>query len=470
MMCILQNNIEPTFGNMSLKTYSIASLHPNAINFIVTGLIIGKSNVSKFEKTERQGQSSLRGVVKFLIRDSCDHFINVTVWGTYEFVTEYNVQFKIGDVVNVIRSQVSFIRHDDKFSPITSSPLELTINEGLGSLEFFAGDVTERVKLLRVPLKSPELALSLADIASTPPTTSDDPGGLVDLFVLVAKLRPTRQIAGKSVRDIVVVDQTVPGMYLTIWNEAWILRSNSWNEMSTVLHLINVGYKYSGFHKSIVLGTLSRTIITDDPICERSKSLKEFGQSSALILSDLDYCEPDLSTIKTVMSIHQIVTRLNDPSGEPVFYSLTYAIVTQLDIDGWSPFYSRRCIHCNCRIKIKDTSCEKEDCSMFFAESPLDKHYISYFNIPVQLTDHTGTLQCRLVGDAAERIFGCSLTDFLNQTDSHRTSIKWTFLMERCTVKLAIKRKTALRFNTQISIVDLKVSDPAEVLEKILVY
>lgn len=216
MMCI-QNGIE----NMSLKTFSIASLHPNAINFILTGVIIGKSNVSKFEKTEREGQSSLRGVVKFLIRDNCDHFINVTVWGTYEFISEYNAQFTIGDVVNVIRSRVSFIRHDDKFNPITSSPLELTINEGFGSIEFFDGDVTERVKLRRVPLKPPELALSLADIAST---TSDDPGGLVDLFVLVAKLRPARQVAGKLARDLVVVDQTVPGMYMTIWNEAWILR------------------------------------------------------------------------------------------------------------------------------------------------------------------------------------------------------------------------------------------------------
>ncbi|XP_037025026.1 protein hold'em isoform X2 [Bradysia coprophila] len=451
---------------MSLNTFSIAALHANAINFVITGLIIGKSNVSKFEKIERQDQPSLRGVIKFLIRDNCDHFINVTVWGTYQFVAEYNSHFTIGHVINVIRSKVSFVRHDDTFNPITSSPLELTINEGFGSIEFFDGDVAEKVKLLRVPLKSPDLALNLADIAST----SDDAGGLVDLFVLVAKLRPTRQIAGKLVRDVVVVDQTVPGMYLTIWNEAWNIRSDSWNEMSTVLHLINIGYKYSGFHKSIVLATLSRTIIIVDPDCERSKSLKEYGQSSALILTELDYCEPDLSTIKTVMSIQQILNRLNDSSGDSVFYSLTYAMVTQMDIDGWSPFYSRRCIHCNCRIKIKDTSCEKEDCSLFFAESPLDEHYISYFNIPVHLTDHTGTLQCRLVGDAAERIFGCSLTDYLKLSDSQRTSIKWKFLMERCTVKLAIKRKTALRFNTQITIVDLKVANPAEVLEKILVY
>lgn len=209
---------------MSLKSFNIASLHPNAINFIVTGLVIGKSNVTKFEKIERQDQPSLRGVIKFLIRDNCDHFINVTVWGTYEFVTEYNSQFTIGHVVNVIRSKVSFVRHDNTFNPITSSPLELTINEGFGSIEFFDGDVSESVKLLQVPLKAPELALNLADIAST---TSDDPGGLVDLFVLVVKMKPTRQIAGKLVRDVVVVDQTVPGMYMTIWNEAWNIRSDA---------------------------------------------------------------------------------------------------------------------------------------------------------------------------------------------------------------------------------------------------
>lgn len=112
--------------------------------------------------------------------------------------------------------------------------------------------------------------------------------------------------------------------------------------MSTVLHLINVGFKYSEFHKSIVLITLSRTIIIADPNSERSDSLKEYGKNSELMFTELDGAEPDLSTITTVMSIQQITNRLNDSTGDAVFYSLTYVIVTQMDIDGWTVFYSRR--------------------------------------------------------------------------------------------------------------------------------
>lgn len=112
--------------------------------------------------------------------------------------------------------------------------------------------------------------------------------------------------------------------------------------MATTLHLINVGYKYVDFYKSIALSTLSRTIIVADPIGDRCTSLKDYARHSTLILSDFDTTEPDLSTITTVMTIQQIISRLNDSSSDAVFYSLTYAMITQLDIDGCTLFYSRR--------------------------------------------------------------------------------------------------------------------------------
>ncbi|KAJ6646721.1 Protein hold'em [Pseudolycoriella hygida] len=448
---------------MSLNNFSIAALHPNANNFKITGIIIGKSNMSTFEKSGQQN-----GVVKFIIRDSNDHYINCTVWGTAQFIEEYNVQFKIGQVVNVLRSKISNVRHDNSFDPITSSSLQLTVNEGFGTVECFDGDVAQFVKLLNVPLKSTDLALNLADIASANPS---DSGDFVDLLVVVAKLKPKRQLKNKgSVRDVIVIDQTLPGMFLTIWNEAWIDRSDSWDEMSTTLHLINISFKYSEFQKSNILETRTRTIIIVDPKSERSTALKDYVLNSTLSLTDFDTSEPDLASITTVMTLRQIADRI-DSSTESVFHSLTYAMVTHMDIDGWSPFYSRRCIHCNCQIRVKETSCNKENCSIFFAESPLDEHYINYFNIPISLTDHTGTIeQCRLIGDTAERIIGHTLHDFLKLSDAERTAIKWKFLMERCSVKLWIKRKTALRWNTQIVIVDCQLANPAEVLEKIKVY
>lgn len=108
---------------------------------------------------------------------------------------------------------------------------------------------------------------------------------------------------------------------------------------------------------------------------------------------------------------------------------------------------------------------------MFFAEDPLVEHYIDYFDIPIHLADHTGTIdQCRLKGETAERILGCSLTNFLKLKDTDRTSIKWKFLMERLAVKLSIKRKTALRWNTEINILDFQVADPTEIVEKLKGY
>lgn len=113
--------------------------------------------------------------------------------------------------------------------------------------------------------------------------------------------------------------------------------------MSTTLHLINVAFKYSEYNRSNILVYQSRTIIIVDPIGDRSTSLKEYAKTSNLILSDFDTAEPDLMTIKAVMSLRQITDRANDPaSSDPVFYCLTYSMVTQMDIDGWTRFYSRR--------------------------------------------------------------------------------------------------------------------------------
>lgn len=209
---------------MSLKNYKIVALHPNAINFAVRGLIIGKSNMRTFEKIAQQREPSLCGVVKFLIRDSIENYINLTVWGTKDFVEVYNSQYDIGHVVNVVRSKISFVRQDDIFNPITSTPLQLTINEGFGSIEFYDGsDGSEFVRLLSIPLKPLDLALNLADIVSTRPTS--DTGDLVDLVVVVARIHPIRQTTtDKSVRDVIVIDHTLPGMHLTLWNEAWINR------------------------------------------------------------------------------------------------------------------------------------------------------------------------------------------------------------------------------------------------------
>lgn len=210
---------------MSSKLLRIVALHPNAVDFIVTGLIIGKSNKTTFfDKNAKNGQQepSIRGVVKFLIRDSNEHCVNVTVWGSDEFIELYDQKFAIGHVVNIVNSKLSSVRYEDIYNPITSCPWQLTINEGIGLVEFFDGDVTKFVKLLNIPLKSPDLALNLADIATTRPTS--DQGDLVDLVVVVAKLKPTRQSKNKNIRDVIVVDQTVPGMHLTLWNEAWINR------------------------------------------------------------------------------------------------------------------------------------------------------------------------------------------------------------------------------------------------------
>lgn len=109
--------------------------------------------------------------------------------------------------------------------------------------------------------------------------------------------------------------------------------------MSTTLHLINVVFKYSEYHKSIILVTKSRTLIIVDPEGERATSLLDYAKNASLILNDT--IEPDLTTIKIVMTLQQISDQIAK-STDDVFYCLTYSMITHMDIDGWTRFYSRK--------------------------------------------------------------------------------------------------------------------------------
>lgn len=84
------------------------------------------------------------------------------------------------------------------------------------------------------------------------------------------------------------------------------------------------------------------------------------------------------------------------------------------------------------------------------------------FDLLVDVTDHTGTLQaCSLRGAAAEQTLGCSVShrrridseplhrnrnvsacfqtdEFIRLSDDQRTALKWKLLLERCKICLKV--------------------------------
>jgi hypothetical protein len=75
-----------------------------------------------------------------------------------------------------------------------------------------------------------------------------------------------------------------------------------------------------------------------------------------------------------------------------------------------------------------------------------------------------------LVGKYAEDLLQSSVEGFLKMMDCKKAAIKWNFLLERCKIKLLIKRKSALRMKAFVSVVHIEKADADECCNLMKIY
>lgn len=100
------------------------------------------------------------------------------------------------------------------------------------------------------------------------------------------------------------------------------------------------------------------------------------------------------------------------------------------------------------------------------------KNYTDTYDISVDLSDHTGSLQKCHIGAALAKTMldGHSLEVFGTLSSERRGEIKWKWLLERCTLKMVVKRKSLVRLQSMICIVDCVVAKQSDVLGHIKMY
>ncbi|XP_062562643.1 protein hold'em isoform X2 [Armigeres subalbatus] len=395
-----------------LVTKRISQITQDSRNFIFTGVIIGKNEPKFFESTSgrraaEHESSSVRGVLTLTVRDSDRDTINCTVWASQPMIESYDGLFHIGDVVNVTNPRVLHSSHDksEQFNPRSTCPYSLSLGEsGESGIKLYEGAGLERFrKLVSVaPVLSSE-TYPLADVASGGHSIC---GQSVNTLVVVRTIRPRKQIVIsrtgklKNLREVVVMDASHAGMVMKFWNNEYVERIDKWIPMTTVLLIMDVRVEYNEFHKSICLGMSGKTIITEDPAIEEADQLllqvMKMPLNDSEIARSLSDGTIDPINITTVMTVQQILDRAEgDLKGdEDQFTALCYAVVSKLDLDGCSKITSRKCLTCNSLLRMADQKCPRDEC----LPNPYNIH--TYFDIPVDITDHTGTLSnCRLGKD-----------------------------------------------------------------------
>lgn len=89
----------------------------------------------------------------------------------------------------------------------------------------------------------------------------------------------------------------------------------------------------------------------------------------------------------------------------------------------------------------------------------------------MNISDHTGTLvNCKLYNKFAEVVMKVNVQDFMGLTDDQKGAIKWAILLERCAVKLVIRKKSVCRAKTLVSVVEVTPVNPTEIAKELKIY
>lgn len=464
-----------------LITKRINQINQDSRSFILVGVIIAKSDPKYFESSSclrTSSSSSSRGVMTLTIRDSDRDTINCTIWNSRQIIESYDSLFHIGDVVNITKPKIvpTCLDRAEQFNPRSSSAYSLSLGENEDSkIKLHEGPGLDQMrKLIFIPTVLASDTYLLADIATGGQGIN---GQSVNILVAVRSIRPRKQIVIaktgklKYLREVIVMDTSHAGMSIKFWNNEYIERIDKWIPLTTILLIMDVRVEFDQYYKTICLGINSRTIITEDPAIGEADRLlihvmKTSSQDSDHVYSALSNTT-DPSTISSIMTVQQIVDRAEGDlkTEEDQFTALCYAVITKFDLDGCSRITSRKCSNCKSVLRISDSKCQQEECQNNLYPISVN------FDIPVDITDHTGTLtNCRLMNQAAENTLNCKLETFLKMGDAQKGKLKWRYLLERCTLKLIIKRKSPVRFQTLYTILDCSVASPQEVGSKIKVY
>lgn len=311
---------------METNSTKIQHLSPNLYNTVVTGVILYR-NAAKASRT-----------LNLMLRDSRDYTINCVIWGPQPFVSDWWSKCEVARVVTVSCVRVSVSYND--YLPTTRSPYVITSSWDRSTITFSENPGLKN--LYNLPVKPIEVALTLGDIKIN---GDKGIGQFVDVCVLIRQLKPSRMInlkngTAKTIRECVLCDKSNAGMLLTLWSDDFVARSENWQPLIQVLHIIDVKIGYSSFYKAIYLMTTPKTVIIDDPQHLATRDLQQLGSVSAFgmtaSVAEFGGNLPRPEDINTVMTCQRVLDRMETTDGagdEDQFTAVIYAVLTKFNID-----------------------------------------------------------------------------------------------------------------------------------------
>uniref|UniRef100_A0A8C1T8E3 Methionine sulfoxide reductase B1b n=1 Tax=Cyprinus carpio TaxID=7962 RepID=A0A8C1T8E3_CYPCA len=359
----------------------ISDLNIN-ITHSVVGVIIGKTDSRGF--TDRKNAGSERFTFSFTIKDSPEHFINVSAWGNEAYIQGLSSRFQIGDCV-VIENPLVVTKDyekEERFCPSTPSSYRLLVTETHSSIRICSDLETEAriLPLFHMPIKDLRDFYSLGDITANGESLD---GHIINILAALQSL--TLVVGGqyfppcKTQRQI---STPVTLLFSSSWDKETIRLVQTVTQRETVLFIADARITFDSFRNCRIATATSKTIITLNP-------------GSDVILD----------SISDVLTVYQLKARSQEHGD--VFHCITYGFITNLELSSsMSKVIRKRCAKCKFLINEESQTCSNDACP----NQGQQYQATEGFELLVDISDHTGTLHsCNLAGTVAEKTLGCKV-------------------------------------------------------------
>ncbi|XP_057213924.1 meiosis-specific with OB domain-containing protein isoform X1 [Triplophysa rosa] len=487
----------------------ISDLNMNITHSKVVGVIIGKTDSRGFP--DRKNVGSERFTFSFTIKDSPQHFLNVSAWGNEEYIQALSSRFQIGDCGEIC-SSIPLLTNDyftyildeifqltplllaeeeffilvvienplvvtkdyekeERFCPSTPSLYRLLVTETHSAIKICSDLETETriLPLFHMLIKDPGDFYSLRDITANGQSLD---GNIINILAAVQSVGDekffTKSDGRKGQRlEVWLFDDTVKSYPLVCWDKEIIQLFQTQTQRGTVLFIADARVTFDSFRSCMIATVTSKTIITVHP------DTAEANQLYACIRTLLETGDLDqevlpgdgvqLDSISDVLTVSQIKARSQEHAD--AFHCITYAFITMLELgSSISKIIRNRCAKCKFQINEDSQTCSNPACP----SQGQQLHVTSGFELLVDISDHTGTLKsCSLAGRVAEKTLGCKTEEFMYLSESQRTTMKWTLLLERCKIYLKVLSSPKTRSGMRASILSCALADPVEVKQNL---
>lgn len=261
------------------------------------------------------------------------------------------------------------------------------------------------------------------------------------------------------------MDTTMESISMTVWHAEYQERMDGWKLLETVLHLVDVQATYSDFERSTVLTVTHKTIIVENPVrSSRSNDILAHIHSLSLNkIAELKSIQVNRSicadSITEVMTVKHILDEI-EQGGFKQIAAIVYAVITKFPI---SSATVRSCANCK-QMLFNRTECESVSCVDMDFNGP---KFIEKFYMNVSLTDHSGTLNCRITDTYGKQIFGRSAQELKATQEDDLNKIDQRYNLERFAIKVVVRPTSNKKHSAEIVSIESHHPDAMEKALKI---